>query len=101
VLIVGLFAASTLTVLVIALATPVVYVSSGRIMVKRGEQQSILVPYRQVVNDWEADLASEIEVAKSFPVLQRAREILKQEAHGANLVLNLRQVDVEVMERAR
>jgi succinoglycan biosynthesis transport protein ExoP len=99
-LILGLLATTTLTVLVIAMITPTVYVSVGRVLVKRGEQQSVLTPYRQVVNDWEADLASEIEVAKSYPVLQRAREILAHET-GAPLVhLNGRQVDAQVLGKS-
>jgi len=100
-LVLGLFAVSTLTVLVIALTTPIVYVSTGRIMVKRGEQQSMLLPYRQVVNDWEADLASEVEIAKSYPVMMRAREILKSEARGgAPISLDPRQADAEVMGKS-
>ena len=100
-LVLGLFAVATLTVAVIALSTPNVYVSIGRIMVKRGEQASMLNPYRQVVNDWEADLASEVEVAKSYPVLQRARGILREEAKDRPMViLNARQVDVEVMGKS-
>ena len=87
-------------VAVIALTTPVVYVSTGRVMVKRGEQASMLNPYRQVVNDWEADLASEVEVAKSYPVLERAREILRAESHPHPVTLNARQVDVEVMGKS-
>ena len=99
-LILGLFAASTITVLVIAFSTPQVYVSTGRIMVKRGEQTSMLNPYRQVVNDWEADLASEVEVAKSYPVIQRAREILRKESKGPVVELNAHQVDAEVMGKS-
>src|SRR5436190_11162156 len=86
-LVIGLFTVATITVAVIALSTPVVFVSTGRIMVKRGEQSSMLNPYRQVVNDWEADLASEVEVAKSFPVLQRARAILREEARNRPRVI--------------
>ncbi|HTM56813.1 MAG TPA: hypothetical protein VL123_00195 [Candidatus Udaeobacter sp.] len=100
-LVIGLFAVATVTVAVIALSTPVVYVSTGRIMVKRGEQSSMLNPYRQVVNDWEADLASEVEVAKSYPVLQRARAILREESKNRPMViLNAKQVDVEVMGKS-
>jgi uncharacterized protein involved in exopolysaccharide biosynthesis len=99
-LVIGLFTASTLTVGVVALTTPQIYVSTGRIMVKRGEQTSMLSPSRQVVNDWEADLASEVEIAKSYPVLQKTREILRAEGGAHPIVLQPRQVDAEVMGKS-
>jgi len=99
-LIIGLFAVTTLTVLAVALTTPVVYMSSSRVLIHRGEPQSLLTGYRTVFNDWEADLASEIEVARSYPVLQSARELLKADPKAAGVRLNARQVDVEVMGKS-
>jgi uncharacterized protein involved in exopolysaccharide biosynthesis len=99
-LIIGLFAVTTLTVLAVALGTPVVYTSSSRVLIHRGEPQSLLTGYRTVFNDWEADLASEIEVARSYPVLQSARELLKADPKGASIRMNARQVDVEVMGKS-
>jgi len=100
-LVLGLFGVTTLTVLVIALTTPQVYVSEGRVLVRRGEQESSLFPNRQVLNDWEADLASEIEVAKSDAVLLRARALLKAEA-GAHRAIDIdpRQVDAAVIGKS-
>ena len=100
-LVLGLFGATTLTVLVIALATPQIYVSDGRVLVRRGEQESSLTPFRQVVNDWEADLASEIEVAKSDAVLLRARALLRADA-GSHRPLDIdpRQVDAQVIGKS-
>jgi uncharacterized protein involved in exopolysaccharide biosynthesis len=100
-LVLGLFGATTLTVLVIGLATPQIYVSDGRILVRRGEQESSLTPFRQIVNDWEADLASEIEVAKSDAVLLRARALLSAEAGGHRpLDIDPGQVDAQVIGKS-
>jgi polysaccharide biosynthesis transport protein len=81
-IIIGLFAATLGTVLVITLSTPLYYVSSGQVLVRRGEQQSMMNPYRQVSNDWEIELGSEIQTAKSRPVLQRAQKFLDEERRG-------------------
>ena len=59
-IILGLFLVTTATVVTVALTTPTTYISSGRILVKRGERQSALRPERQVFSDWEQDLASEM-----------------------------------------
>ena len=100
-LVLGIFGVTTLTVLVIALATPRVYMSSGRVLVRRGEQESSLGPSRHILNDWEADLASEIEVAKSDAVLLRARALLASEAgkKGPPL-LDPGQVDAQVIGKS-
>jgi uncharacterized protein involved in exopolysaccharide biosynthesis len=100
-LVLGLFGVTTLTVLVIALATPQIYMSDGRVLVRRGEQESSLGPYRQVLNDWEADLASEIEVAKSEAVLQRTQALLTAESgtHKAPKVDPAR-VDAQVIGKS-
>lgn len=100
-LVLGLFGATTLTVLAIALATPQIYESDGRVLVRRGEQESSLTPFRQIVNDWEADLASEIEVAKSDAVLLRARSLLRAEAGGKTpLDVDPTRVDAEVIGKS-
>jgi succinoglycan biosynthesis transport protein ExoP len=91
-----------LSVVAISLTTPLVYVSAGRLLVKRGEQESVLEPYRRVFSEWEQDLASEIEVVKGNPVLQRAQEMLRQRAAtgGPRIRLAQAQVDVEVMGKS-
>lgn len=101
-LILGLFFVTTATVLGIAFTTPVVYQSSGRVLLKRGEQASALSPNRQLFNDWEEDLGSEVEVARSQPVLTRVREILKDStAAGApSIGFDPGRVDVEVMGKS-
>lgn len=101
-LILGLFLATTLTVLAVAFTTPVLYVSSGRVLVKRGEQQSLLIPDRHLMNDWEADLGNEVETVKSLPVLQRAQRILDDRAAqgGPKLKIQSKQVDAEVLGKS-
>ncbi len=99
-LILGLLLATTATVIVIALTTPVIYESTGHVLIKRGEQQSMLTPGRQLFNDWESDLASEVEMARGYPVIQRAREVLKRESNGHPPPLVNRQFEVEVMGKS-
>jgi succinoglycan biosynthesis transport protein ExoP len=96
-IILGLFAATLGTVLVTTLGTPTYYRSSGQVLVRRGEQQSIMTPYRQVANEWEIELGSEIQTAKSRPVLDRAQKLLDEERRGRPAVLlEDRQVEVSV-----
>ena len=101
-LIAGLFLATTLTVLVVALSTPVTFSSSGRVLVKRGEQMSAISPGRQLFGDWENDLASELEVARSVPVLSKVREILDEETKQGQppVKLDPGAVDAEVMGKS-
>jgi succinoglycan biosynthesis transport protein ExoP len=96
-IIIGLFAATLATVLIVSLGTPRHYVSSGQVLVRRGEQQSAMNPVRQVANEWEIELGNEIQTAKSWPVLQRAQKFLDEERRGQPaLTLDEHQVGVEV-----
>jgi uncharacterized protein involved in exopolysaccharide biosynthesis len=118
-IILGLFGATLGTVLVVTLSLPRYFISSGQVLVRRGEQQSVMNPNRTVANDWEVELGSEVQTAKSWPVLKRAGEILNGErgaqpevaldAHRASvevtgksnvLVLAYRDRDPRVAERA-
>jgi uncharacterized protein involved in exopolysaccharide biosynthesis len=81
-IIIGLFVVTLVTAMVVAFGTPTEYVSSGQVLVRRGEQQSALNPVRQVANDWEIELGSEIQTAQSWPVLQRAQKFLDEERRG-------------------
>jgi polysaccharide biosynthesis transport protein len=96
--ILGLFAVTTVTVLAITFSTPIEYMSVGRVLIRRGEQESLLQPFRRVMNEWEQDLGSEVETVTSFPVLERAREILRSEAAAGSAPYKLveGQVDAEV-----
>src|SRR5438045_6591706 len=101
-IILGLLFITTATVIAVSLTTPTFFISSGRILVKRGERQSLLRPDRQIFSDWEQDLGSEMQIIKSVPVIKRAREMLAEEAkHGkAPITLDPSHVDVEVMGKS-
>ena len=75
-LVLGLFLVTTATVLVMSLTATSAYESAGRVLIKRGEKESVLNANRQIYNDWEEELSSEMEIMKSQPVLDRAREKL-------------------------
>jgi uncharacterized protein involved in exopolysaccharide biosynthesis len=100
--ILGLFTVTTATVLWIAFSTPLEYSSSGRVLMRRGEKESVFDASRQVVGGWEEELSSELQIIRSVPVLQRAREILAQsDSTGANLIeVSARKVDAEVMGKS-
>jgi uncharacterized protein involved in exopolysaccharide biosynthesis len=96
-IILGLFVVSTITVVAVALLTPRKYVSSGEVLVRRGEQLSILIPERRVMNEWEIELGSEIQTVKSWPVLQAAQQILDEEGRKSGRIeLDEKQVEADV-----
>jgi uncharacterized protein involved in exopolysaccharide biosynthesis len=101
-IILGLFLITTATVITVAAMTPAYYISSGRILVKRGERQSVLRPERQIFSDWEQELGSEMQILKSAPVVKRARELLLEESQKAHrsMTLDPASVDVEVMGKS-
>ncbi len=101
-IIIGLFLVTTATVLSVALTTPTYYLSSGRILVKRGERQSVLRPDRQIFSDWEQELGSEMQIIKSVPIVKRAREIMAVESKKLNQPMTLEpaSIDVEVMGKS-
>jgi len=101
-IILGLFLITTATVLTVALTTPTTYQSSGRILVKRGERQSALRADRQVFDEWEQDLGSEMQVMKSQPVVQRARELVAEQAKREHTAIqfNAKKIDVEVVGKS-
>jgi succinoglycan biosynthesis transport protein ExoP len=101
-IILGLFVITTVTVVAVSLTTPTFFQSSGRILVKRGERQSMLRPDKQIFSDWEQDLGSEMQIIKSVPVVRKAREILAAEAKQGKAPVSLdpSRVDVEVMGKS-
>src|SRR5262245_62942923 len=96
-IILGLFLITTATVVAVAMTTPALYISSGRILVKRGERQSMLRPDRQIFSDWEQELGSEMQIIKSVPVVKRARELLAADAKKTRqtIALDPAHIDVE------
>ncbi len=99
----GLFVATTATVVWIAFSTPLEYSSSGRVLVRRGEKESVFDAGRQVVGGWEEELSSELQVVRSVPVLQRAREFLgaDSDSSGATAIeISPKKVDAEVVGKS-
>ena len=101
-IILGIFIVTSATVAAIAFTTPTEYLSTGRVLLKRGEQTSVLQADRRLYGDWEQDLASEVELAKSEPVLDAARAILSAEPlKGARQVaIDRSSVDVQVLGKS-
>lgn len=101
-MILGLFAVTTLTVTVLSLMATESYVSTGRVLIRRGESESSLVPYRRSFGNWEEELGSELELIKSYPVLQIARDILKRETPNGQTPppLEVTQVGVQVLGKS-
>jgi succinoglycan biosynthesis transport protein ExoP len=101
-IVLGLFLITTATVITVALTTPTTFISSGRILVKRGERQSALRPDRQVFSDWEQELGSEMQIVKSSPVVRRARELVAEEAKRDKRAVHFdpTHIDVEVVGKS-
>ncbi len=102
-LILGLFFVVASTVLVIALTTPTTYLSSGRVLVTRGERESALAGHILLLNDWEQDLAGEVAKVRGTAVMDRASQLLVERArrtHRAPLTIATRRVDVEVVGKS-
>jgi len=100
--ILGLFAVTTATVLWIALSTPLEYSSSGRVLMRRGEKESVFDASRQVVGGWEEELSSELQIIRSVPVMQLAREYLVRADSVDRTVYEIvaKKVDAEVMGKS-
>ena len=98
-LVLGMFLVTTTTVLMVSLSAKTIYQSVGRVLVKRGEKESALIAGRQMPYQWEEELASEMEVIKSQPVLDRARTLLAARPGPAS-ALRVKQVDCEVMGKS-
>lgn len=100
--ILGLFVVTTATVVALSLGQKAEYLSSGRVLVKRGEQESMLTPTRRVVGQWEEDLGSEVQLVKSVPVLALARELLAAAAAPGDSTPEVEagRVDAEVMGKS-
>jgi uncharacterized protein involved in exopolysaccharide biosynthesis len=101
-IILGLFLVTTATVLAVALTTPISYSSSGRILVKRGERQSVLRPDRQIFSDWEQDLGSEMQIMKSQPVVHRAADLVAEQSRREHVDVKFdpARIDLEVVGKS-
>lgn len=99
-IVIGLFVATTITILITALSTPTVYISAGSVLVKRGEKESLMSPYRRVIGDWEQDLGSEMEIVRSQPVVARAQAMIDAQGLGDRIHIDAENIDVEVMGKS-
>jgi uncharacterized protein involved in exopolysaccharide biosynthesis len=71
-----LFFVSTLVVGAINVRSPVLYESEARVLVRRGQLENMVdARYRYLT--WQEEVLSELETVKSYSVLARGREILK------------------------
>jgi len=96
------FAVTTLTVLAINLTRPLFYESTGKVILKRGEKDTLLQGGLRTMT-WEEELASEVETVKSDAIISRAQAIV-DEAHKKNgtkkLWIDGRHVDARVVEKS-
>ncbi len=76
-IIVGIVAIATLSVLFLTMREPAVYESSAKALVRRGEAQGVFNQYVRTLA-WEEEIASQIELVKSYVVIQRALELMPQ-----------------------
>src|SRR6266852_5035352 len=78
------FIVTTLTVLVINFTQPLMFESTGKVIVKRGERDNLLQGSMRMLT-WSEELASEVEVVKSSTVIQRAQVLVDnaQRTRGA------------------
>jgi len=73
---VTLFVVSSSVVAVVNMRSPVLYESEARVLVRRGQLENMVdARYRYLT--WQEEVLSELETVKSYAVLARAREILK------------------------
>jgi uncharacterized protein involved in exopolysaccharide biosynthesis len=97
-IIIGLLLVSTATIAIFTFSRATEYRSIGKVLVNRGEKESLMLPQRRITN-WEEELASEVQFIESAPVAVRAQKILDDAAtHGGRKIrLNAAQVDAEVV----
>jgi len=74
-MILGIVLFATLTVIYLNMREPAVYESVSTILLKRAQPQSVFATYSRQL-PWEEDVASQIELAKSQMILDRAQENL-------------------------
>jgi succinoglycan biosynthesis transport protein ExoP len=96
------FAVTTLTVLAINLTRPLFYESTGKVILKRGEKDTLLGGGLRTMT-WDEELASEVETVKSGAIVSRAQAIV-DEAHRKagtkKLSIDPRHVDARVVEKS-
>lgn len=76
-MILGIVLFATLTVIYLNMREPAVYESVSTILLKRAQPQSVFATYSRHL-PWEEDVASQIELAKSQMILERAQENIRK-----------------------
>jgi len=76
-IIVGIVLIAMLIVIVLALRQPAIYESAAKVLIKRGETPSVYDRNVRTLN-WEEEIASQIEMAKSQTVIDRAEQIVQK-----------------------
>jgi len=74
-LILGIVMFATLTVIYLNMREPAIYESISTVLLKRSQPASVFATYSRSL-PWEEDVASQIELAKSQMILDRAQENL-------------------------
>ncbi len=97
--ILGLFGTVTAVVAYLGFGTTQVFISTGQVLIRRGEELSAMEPLRQVPNEWEIEIGSEVETARSWPVVSAAQKIVDSTRGGRRLELNADRVNVQVAGR--
>ena len=75
-IIIGIVVVATTVVVLLNMREPAVYESSAKMLVKRGEMQSVFSTYVRTLT-WEEEIASQIQLVESQIVVTRAEEIIE------------------------
>ncbi len=97
-MILGIVAVATTMVIMLNIREPAVYESSAKILVKRGEMQSVFSTSVRTLT-WEEEIASQIELVKSQVVVNRAQELIDNyfpEGYKTNERIHLGAVNADV-----
>lgn len=101
--IVTVFMIAVVSVVIVTLKTPTAYESESKVLVRRGQKQSVLMSQLQVYS-WDEEVSSEIETVKSLPVTQRAQKILDEWAASGRIDSPIRMapsgVDAGVVDKS-
>jgi uncharacterized protein involved in exopolysaccharide biosynthesis len=102
-ILITLFTVATTVVAVMNIRSPVLYDSQARVLVRRGQMESVVnARYRYL--PWEEEISSELETVKSHSVIARASEIMKETLDEVGLdrrpVVVRRNVSVEVVKES-
>jgi len=98
-IIVGIVAVATTVVILLNMREPAVYESSAKMLVKRGEMQSVFSTNVRTLT-WEEEIASQIQLVESQIVVSRAQEIITDfypEGYSTNEKIKLSNINAGVI----